>query len=147
MKIPCEEFVDVLKDKVPYQWKLEFEKEGFALSSSTLKEVLDICIRLEEAEIQKPLFKKTCAIKEHGNSDRKKPKLHHKRHQSLSKHYKKFHKNKHHGGKRRKKFCDNHGLCYHATDKCNFNQTYRKHTQPRHCITAVSYTHLTLPTN
>ena len=54
-KITREEFVDVLEDRVPYQWKLEFEKEGFDLSSSTLKEFLDVCVRLEEAELQKPL--------------------------------------------------------------------------------------------
>eukprot|EP00957_Ditylum_brightwellii_P128333 9788319-Ditylum_brightwellii.AAC.1 len=40
-KIAHEEFVDVLEDRVPYQWKLEFEKEGFDLSSSTSKEFLD----------------------------------------------------------------------------------------------------------
>eukprot|EP00957_Ditylum_brightwellii_P037243 2819513-Ditylum_brightwellii.AAC.1 len=40
-KIPREEFIDVLEDGVPYQWKLEFKKEGFDLSSSTLKEFLD----------------------------------------------------------------------------------------------------------
>eukprot|EP00957_Ditylum_brightwellii_P054401 4121899-Ditylum_brightwellii.AAC.1 len=40
-KIAHKEFVDVLEDRVPYQWKLEFEKEGFDLNSSTLKEFLD----------------------------------------------------------------------------------------------------------
>eukprot|EP00957_Ditylum_brightwellii_P024310 1833098-Ditylum_brightwellii.AAC.1 len=40
-KIPREEFVNVLEDGVKYQWKLEFEKEGFDSSSSTLKEFLD----------------------------------------------------------------------------------------------------------
>eukprot|EP00957_Ditylum_brightwellii_P057094 4326975-Ditylum_brightwellii.AAC.1 len=40
-KISHEEFVDVLEDGIPYKWKLEFEKEGFNLSSSTLKEFLD----------------------------------------------------------------------------------------------------------
>eukprot|EP00957_Ditylum_brightwellii_P064528 4896904-Ditylum_brightwellii.AAC.1 len=40
-KIAREEFVDVLEDRVPYQWKLEFEKEGFDLRSSMLKEFLD----------------------------------------------------------------------------------------------------------
>eukprot|EP00957_Ditylum_brightwellii_P157714 12004372-Ditylum_brightwellii.AAC.1 len=40
-KIACEEFVDVLEDGVLYQWKLEFKKEGFDLSSSTLKDFLD----------------------------------------------------------------------------------------------------------
>ena len=39
-KISTEEFVDILEDRIPYQWKLEFEKEGFDLSSSTLKEFL-----------------------------------------------------------------------------------------------------------
>eukprot|EP00957_Ditylum_brightwellii_P173696 13224676-Ditylum_brightwellii.AAC.1 len=80
MKISCEEFVTVLEDRVPYQWKLEFEKEGFDLSSSTLKEFLDICVRLEKAEMKKPLKKKiACAIKEHDDSDGKKLKLRHKR--------------------------------------------------------------------
>eukprot|EP00957_Ditylum_brightwellii_P147883 11260733-Ditylum_brightwellii.AAC.1 len=40
-KISCNEFVDVLEDEISYQWKLEFKKEGFDLSSSTLKEFLD----------------------------------------------------------------------------------------------------------
>eukprot|EP00957_Ditylum_brightwellii_P170523 12980174-Ditylum_brightwellii.AAC.1 len=40
-KIAREEIVDVLEDGVLYQWKLDFKKEGFDLSSSTLKEFLD----------------------------------------------------------------------------------------------------------
>eukprot|EP00957_Ditylum_brightwellii_P177627 13529873-Ditylum_brightwellii.AAC.1 len=40
-KIASEEYADVLEYRVPYQWKLEFEKEGFDSSSSTLKEFLD----------------------------------------------------------------------------------------------------------
>eukprot|EP00957_Ditylum_brightwellii_P029184 2205598-Ditylum_brightwellii.AAC.1 len=40
-KIAHEEFVDVLEDGVPCQWKLEFEKEGFDSSSTMLKEFLD----------------------------------------------------------------------------------------------------------
>eukprot|EP00957_Ditylum_brightwellii_P148088 11275040-Ditylum_brightwellii.AAC.1 len=42
-KIACKELIDVLEDGVLYQWKLEFEKEGFDLSFSTLKESLDVC--------------------------------------------------------------------------------------------------------
>eukprot|EP00957_Ditylum_brightwellii_P149099 11353101-Ditylum_brightwellii.AAC.1 len=86
MKISREGFVNVLEDGVPYQWKLEFEKEGFNLSSSTLKEFLDMCVCLEEAELQKPLKKKiVCAMKEYDNLDGKrkcqeKPKSHHERH-------------------------------------------------------------------
>eukprot|EP00957_Ditylum_brightwellii_P171073 13023618-Ditylum_brightwellii.AAC.1 len=57
-KIPREEFVDALEYRVPYQWKLDFKKEGFDLSSSTLKEFLDLCVRLEEAELQKLLKKR-----------------------------------------------------------------------------------------
>eukprot|EP00957_Ditylum_brightwellii_P050962 3865158-Ditylum_brightwellii.AAC.1 len=57
-KISCKEFVDVLEDGIPYQWKLEFEKEGFDSSSSTLKEFLGVCVRLEEAELQKLLRKR-----------------------------------------------------------------------------------------
>eukprot|EP00957_Ditylum_brightwellii_P189033 14390563-Ditylum_brightwellii.AAC.1 len=41
MKIARKDFVDVLEDRVPYQWKLDFKKEGFDSSSSTLKEFLD----------------------------------------------------------------------------------------------------------
>eukprot|EP00957_Ditylum_brightwellii_P059048 4478594-Ditylum_brightwellii.AAC.1 len=50
--ISCKEFINVLEDGILYQWKLEFEKEGFDLSSSKLKEFLDMCVRLEEAELQ-----------------------------------------------------------------------------------------------
>eukprot|EP00957_Ditylum_brightwellii_P057331 4346276-Ditylum_brightwellii.AAC.1 len=102
-KIACEDLVDVLEDGVLYQWKLEFEKEGFDSSSSTLKEFPDVCVRLEEAELQNPLKKKRArVIKEHDNSDGKrkhqeKPKLHHERHHSLG---------KHHQSKHKKKFCD-----------------------------------------
>eukprot|EP00957_Ditylum_brightwellii_P170878 13006085-Ditylum_brightwellii.AAC.1 len=61
-KIACEESVNVLEDGIPYQWKVEFDKEGFDLSSSTLKEFMDVCVCLEEAELQKPLKKKiACA--------------------------------------------------------------------------------------
>eukprot|EP00957_Ditylum_brightwellii_P045979 3487926-Ditylum_brightwellii.AAC.1 len=73
MKIAREEFFDVLEDGVLYQWKLEFEKEIFDLSSSTLKEFLDVCVRLEDAELQKLLKKKiACAIKKHDDLDNKK---------------------------------------------------------------------------
>eukprot|EP00957_Ditylum_brightwellii_P200975 15319932-Ditylum_brightwellii.AAC.1 len=65
-KIARKEFVDILEDRISYQWKLDFEKEGFDLSSSTLKDFLDMCVHLEEAELQKPLKKRiACAIKEH----------------------------------------------------------------------------------
>eukprot|EP00957_Ditylum_brightwellii_P124452 9484752-Ditylum_brightwellii.AAC.1 len=57
-KISRKDFVDVLEDGIPYQWKLKFEKEGFDLSSSTLKEFLDVCIHLEEAKLQKLLRKR-----------------------------------------------------------------------------------------
>eukprot|EP00957_Ditylum_brightwellii_P100237 7638840-Ditylum_brightwellii.AAC.1 len=51
MKISCEEFIDILEDGILYQWKLEFEKEGFDLSLYMFKEFLDMCIHLEEAEL------------------------------------------------------------------------------------------------
>eukprot|EP00957_Ditylum_brightwellii_P178464 13594297-Ditylum_brightwellii.AAC.1 len=41
-KISHKEFVDILGDGIPYQWKLDFEKEGFDLSSTMLKEFLDV---------------------------------------------------------------------------------------------------------
>eukprot|EP00957_Ditylum_brightwellii_P183297 13962162-Ditylum_brightwellii.AAC.1 len=132
MKIACKKFVNVLEDGVLYQWKMDFEKEGFDSSSSTLKEFLDMCVRLEEAELQKPLKKKIAhTIKEYDNSDRKrkcqeKPKSHHKRHHSLG---------KHHQIKQKEKICDYHGLCDHDMDECNFVQSCRKHVQPMHYIT------------
>eukprot|EP00957_Ditylum_brightwellii_P138216 10536013-Ditylum_brightwellii.AAC.1 len=53
---------------------MEFKKEGFDLSSSTLQEFLDVCVRLEEAELQKPLKKRIArAAREHDNSDDDKP--------------------------------------------------------------------------
>eukprot|EP00957_Ditylum_brightwellii_P194262 14795288-Ditylum_brightwellii.AAC.1 len=90
MKISCKEFVDVLEDGILYQWKLEFRKEGFNLSSSTLKEFLDVCVHLEEAELQKQLRKKVaCAEKEHDKEGKRKrqdkPKSHHERHHGLGK--------------------------------------------------------------
>eukprot|EP00957_Ditylum_brightwellii_P067399 5116490-Ditylum_brightwellii.AAC.1 len=92
-KIACKEFINVLEDGVPYQWKLEFGKEGFDSSFSRLKEFLGVCVRLEESELQKPLKKKIAhAIKEHENLDKrrkllKKPKLHHKRRHGSGKHH------------------------------------------------------------
>eukprot|EP00957_Ditylum_brightwellii_P144292 10993209-Ditylum_brightwellii.AAC.1 len=68
-------------------WKLEFEKEGFDSSSSTLKEFLDVCVCLEEAELQKRLRKKIAFAEKEHNKDRKRkhqdrPKLHYKIHHS-----------------------------------------------------------------
>eukprot|EP00957_Ditylum_brightwellii_P126511 9642827-Ditylum_brightwellii.AAC.1 len=62
-KISHEEFVGVLEDGILYQWKLEFKKEGFGLRFSMLKEFLDMCVHLEEAELQKPLEKKSSCKK------------------------------------------------------------------------------------
>eukprot|EP00957_Ditylum_brightwellii_P145441 11074982-Ditylum_brightwellii.AAC.1 len=50
-KISCKEFVDVIEDGILYQWKLEFEMEGFGSSFSMLKDFLDVCVCLEEAEL------------------------------------------------------------------------------------------------
>eukprot|EP00957_Ditylum_brightwellii_P130478 9954376-Ditylum_brightwellii.AAC.1 len=97
-KTACKEFVDVLEDRAP---------------SSTLEEFLDVCVHLEEAELQKSLKKKIAsAMKEHDDLDGKKkrqekPKLRHERHHGLG---------KCHQSQRKKKFCDYHGLCYHDTD-------------------------------
>eukprot|EP00957_Ditylum_brightwellii_P205439 15343908-Ditylum_brightwellii.AAC.1 len=115
-KISCMEFVDVLEDGILYQWKLEFKKEGFNSSSSTLKEFLDLCVHLEEAELQKLLRKKiACAETEHDEDGKRKcqdkPKLHHKRWHGSGKCPQ---------GKQKKKYCNYHGLCYHGTDECNF---------------------------
>eukprot|EP00957_Ditylum_brightwellii_P118659 9051152-Ditylum_brightwellii.AAC.1 len=88
-KISREEFVDLLEDGIPFQWKMEFEKEGFDLNSSTLKEFLDVCVCLEEAELQKPLKKRVAhAAKEHKESDDDKPiKPRYKRREGQMKHY------------------------------------------------------------
>eukprot|EP00957_Ditylum_brightwellii_P100596 7667815-Ditylum_brightwellii.AAC.1 len=108
MKISCEEFVNVLEDRIPYRWKLEFNKEGSNLSFSMLKEFLDTCVHLKEAELQKPLRKTiTCVKKEH-DKDRKrkcqdKPKSHHERRHGLG---------KQHQEKRKKKYCNYHGSMF-----------------------------------
>eukprot|EP00957_Ditylum_brightwellii_P208371 15357070-Ditylum_brightwellii.AAC.1 len=90
--ISGEEFIDILKDRVPYQWKLECEKEGFDSSSSMLKEFLDMCVHLEEAQLQKPLGQKIAnARKEHDNNGKgkyqDKPKLRQKRRHGSGKHH------------------------------------------------------------
>eukprot|EP00957_Ditylum_brightwellii_P178046 13561858-Ditylum_brightwellii.AAC.1 len=68
---------------------MEFEKEGFDLSSSTLKEFLGVWVCLEEAELQKPLKKRVAyAAKEHEELDDDKPiKPRYKRHEGQTKHY------------------------------------------------------------
>eukprot|EP00957_Ditylum_brightwellii_P132540 10107651-Ditylum_brightwellii.AAC.1 len=68
---------------------MEFNKEGFDSSSSMLKEVLDVCAHLEEAELQKPLKKRIAhVLKDHKESDDKKPiKPHHKRRKGQTKRY------------------------------------------------------------
>eukprot|EP00957_Ditylum_brightwellii_P036638 2775683-Ditylum_brightwellii.AAC.1 len=70
-KISCEEFVDVLEDGILHQWKLEFVKEGFDSSSSTHKEVLDVCVHLEEEELEKLLGKKIAHAKKEHDNDKK----------------------------------------------------------------------------
>eukprot|EP00957_Ditylum_brightwellii_P131996 10064480-Ditylum_brightwellii.AAC.1 len=44
-KISCKEFLDILEDGIPFQWKLELEKESFNSSSATLKEFFDVYIQ------------------------------------------------------------------------------------------------------
>eukprot|EP00957_Ditylum_brightwellii_P085644 6515181-Ditylum_brightwellii.AAC.1 len=130
-KLSCKEFLDVLEDGILFQWKLEFEKEGFDSSSAILKVFLDMCICLEGAEMHKPLAKKIdCAKKEHDKAGKEKhhgkSELHHERYHSSG---------KLHAGKRKKKYCNYHDLCYHDTKEYNYYQDHRKHTQPTQCIT------------
>eukprot|EP00957_Ditylum_brightwellii_P112089 8546817-Ditylum_brightwellii.AAC.1 len=125
MKISCKEFAELLKDGILYQWKLEFEKEGFDSISSTLKEFMDVCVCLEEVELQQLLRKMIAHDKDRKRKCQDKPKSCHKRCHGLG---------KHHQGKRKKKYCNYHGQCYHGTDKCNFVQSRRKHVQPTHRI-------------
>eukprot|EP00957_Ditylum_brightwellii_P194299 14798076-Ditylum_brightwellii.AAC.1 len=96
-----------------------------------VKEFLDMCVRLEEAELQKLLRKKIAhAEKEHEEDGKR------KRQDKLKSHHERHHgSGKRHQGKQKKKYCNYHGLCYHDTDKCNFVQDHRKHVQPTHCIT------------
>eukprot|EP00957_Ditylum_brightwellii_P071563 5441262-Ditylum_brightwellii.AAC.1 len=66
-----------------------------------------MCVRLEEAKLQKPLKKRiACAIKEQNKSEDEKPnKPHHKRHEGQTKRYGKRilrQQSKQHGGRQRK---------------------------------------------
>eukprot|EP00957_Ditylum_brightwellii_P055586 4212498-Ditylum_brightwellii.AAC.1 len=104
-KISCKELVNVLEDRILYQWKLECKKESFDSISSTLKEFLDMCVHLEETELQKLLEKRIAPAEKEHDKDRKKkhqdkPKSRHKRRHSLG---------KRHQGKRMKKYCNYHG--------------------------------------
>eukprot|EP00957_Ditylum_brightwellii_P076655 5826942-Ditylum_brightwellii.AAC.1 len=130
-KLSRKEFVDVLEDGILFQWKLEFKKEGFDSSSTKLKEFLDTCMCLEEAELHKLLVKKIACIKKERDKDRKgkchgKSESRHKRHHSQGKCP---------TGKHKKKYCDYHGLCHHDKKKCKYYQACRKHVQPTHHIT------------
>eukprot|EP00957_Ditylum_brightwellii_P041568 3148384-Ditylum_brightwellii.AAC.1 len=105
------------------EWKLEFEKEGFNSRSAMPKEFLDTRVHLEEAEIHKPLAKKiACAKKEH-DKDRKEK--HHDKSELCNKRH--HGQGKCHTGKRKKKYCDYHGLFHHDTKECNYYQACRKH--------------------
>eukprot|EP00957_Ditylum_brightwellii_P034349 2606109-Ditylum_brightwellii.AAC.1 len=84
--------------------EIRVQERRFDLSSSMLEEFLDVCARLEVAELQK-LLRKTIALarKERDNDGKEKcqdkPKLHHERHHSSG---------KCHQGKRKKKYCNYH---------------------------------------
>eukprot|EP00957_Ditylum_brightwellii_P197957 15080850-Ditylum_brightwellii.AAC.1 len=72
-KISCKEFIDILEDRILYQWKIEFKEEGFDSSSSTFKKFLGIHVHLKEAELQKPLRKLiACTKKEHDEDGKRK---------------------------------------------------------------------------
>eukprot|EP00957_Ditylum_brightwellii_P042095 3188016-Ditylum_brightwellii.AAC.1 len=91
-KISCKDFIDILKGRIWFQWKLEFEKEGFHLRSAMLKEFLDMWVHLEEAEMHTPLVKKiACAKKEHGEDGKGKlhgkSELRHEMHHGLGKYH------------------------------------------------------------
>eukprot|EP00957_Ditylum_brightwellii_P182639 13911476-Ditylum_brightwellii.AAC.1 len=66
---------------------MEFEKERFDSSSSTLKDFLDVCVRQKEAELQKPLKKRIArAAREHENlDDEKQIKPRHKKREGQTK--------------------------------------------------------------
>eukprot|EP00957_Ditylum_brightwellii_P189190 14400700-Ditylum_brightwellii.AAC.2 len=87
-KISCKDFTDILEDGILFQRKLEFEKEGFNSSSDMLKDILDMCMQLEEAKMHKPLVKKIAHAKKENDEAGKekchgKLESHHKRHHSL----------------------------------------------------------------
>eukprot|EP00957_Ditylum_brightwellii_P193294 14717496-Ditylum_brightwellii.AAC.1 len=129
-----EEFVDILEHGILLQWKLEFKKESFDLRSATLKEFLDVYVRLEETELHKLHVKKiACAKKDH-NEEKGDRKVRH--HAKLELCYKRHHGHgKHHTGKYRKKFYNYHGLCHHEMEKCDYYQAHKKHPHPTHYIT------------
>eukprot|EP00957_Ditylum_brightwellii_P202418 15330068-Ditylum_brightwellii.AAC.1 len=88
--ISHEEFIDMLEDGIPFQWILELKKEGFNSSSVMIKEFLDTCICLEEAEMHKLLVKKIARAKKENEGDKKgkhhgKLEWHYKRHHGLGK--------------------------------------------------------------
>ena len=128
------------EDSLSTLLQYNFEKEGFDLSSSMLKEVLDVCVSLEEAELQKPLKKRIArAAREHEDSDYEKPiKPRHKKRKGQTKRYGRRisrQQSKRHGGKRMKKFCDYHGVCYHDTSECDLAKSRKKHVQLTHRTT------------
>eukprot|EP00957_Ditylum_brightwellii_P179578 13679769-Ditylum_brightwellii.AAC.1 len=49
-KLYCKEILEVLENGTPTLWKFKMDKEGFATSSSTIKEFTEICVRYEECE-------------------------------------------------------------------------------------------------
>eukprot|EP00957_Ditylum_brightwellii_P023086 1741672-Ditylum_brightwellii.AAC.1 len=119
---------------------MEFEKEGFDSSSSTLKEFLDVCVCLEEAKLQKLLKKRIArALKDHEESvDKILIKPRYKRRKGQTKRYGRcisHQQSKQVGGRQRKKFCDYHGTCHHDTSKCNLAKSCKKHVHLTHRIT------------
>eukprot|EP00957_Ditylum_brightwellii_P161646 12307161-Ditylum_brightwellii.AAC.1 len=111
---------------------MDFKKEGFDSSSSTLKDFLDVCERLEKAKLQKPLKKRIArALKDYEESDDKKPiKPRYKRRKGQTKRYGRRisrQQSKQVGGRQRKKFYDYHGACYHDTSECDLAKSCKKH--------------------
>eukprot|EP00957_Ditylum_brightwellii_P115861 8837951-Ditylum_brightwellii.AAC.1 len=99
-----------------------------------------MCVRLEEAELQKPLKKRIAhVIKEHDKlDDDKKTKLRLKKREGQTKRYGRHilhQQSKQHENKQRKKYCDYHGLCYHDKFKYDLAKSCKKHVQPMHRIT------------
>eukprot|EP00957_Ditylum_brightwellii_P080194 6099330-Ditylum_brightwellii.AAC.1 len=80
-RVSCEEFIDILENGIPYQWKLEFKKEG-----------------PRRSRVAKTTWEKDSSCKKEHNDNRKgkqqdKSKLHHERHHSLGKCHAGKHKN------------------------------------------------------
>eukprot|EP00957_Ditylum_brightwellii_P081284 6183228-Ditylum_brightwellii.AAC.1 len=98
-KLEQEELLEVLENRIPISWKFQMDKEGFNMSSSTLKEFTKTCVCYKECKL-KVTKKISAACKSHS-----------KRGGKCKAKCKASKKAGHH-------FCKYHGYCNHAMDEC-----------------------------